>query len=92
MTDVIITLDAEVAVTITVLDPNGQPVPGAIVKLDGPTQEPYRTSDSGTVRLTELCRSGAYTLRVNPDRADLNPLDLERWSPRDETVRLRKPD
>ena len=87
-----------VSCVVTVLDPRGDPLPGAEVVAeiadDGqlayfdPPQ--YRTASDGRCRLEGLSASSTYELTVTPDRRrhDLAPETIHDWTAEDTVVRL----
>jgi hypothetical protein len=81
--------------TITVLDPEGRPLPGAGVDLTTPgihfgDRDIPITNAAGKVRLESLDPDGGDTLEVLPPegRADLLQVTMEKWAPGDITVQL----
>jgi protocatechuate 3,4-dioxygenase beta subunit len=101
--DLVITLTPGTAVTLTVLDEAGAPVPGASVSThvaderragdpwraprDGPSG---RADASGAVRLRGLDVRKRYHLGVNGPTAEWMPHTVAEWSPRDVTIRLAR--
>jgi hypothetical protein len=86
-----------VAVTLTVLDPEGKPVEGARVTLDGHVPLRYsraqprgETDAAGRVRLEGLSRELRYSVQAAawPPRKEVARFWASRWTPQDETIRL----
>jgi len=92
--DLRITLLEGLVRTPVVTDPNGRPVPRALVVAkakDRPTI--YAEADrDGRATLEGLESEGVYTLSVGPpfDRADLLPYRLETWTPSNDPIRLSR--
>jgi hypothetical protein len=91
--DVRLVLRPTIEVRVTVVDDSGLPVPRCGVNVQGAQASSGGQTDvEGVALLVRLAPGDLATLDVRPpsDRPDLNPLRRERWTPRDEHVRLER--
>ena len=80
-------LDQEVEVTLKVVRPDGRPKTALIEIRDSDIPRLW-TDANGIARISGLRRSGSYAVLVDPCHYTLEPVLLERWTPRDTTVRV----
>jgi hypothetical protein len=88
---VAIVLRSGAEATVTLLDWQGLPVPGAIASV-GDTAISGRADAEGRARLRGLALDRTYTLSLTgPEgRDDLRPITLQNWPPDDTTVRFER--
>ena len=89
--DLVVRLQRGASVELTIVDPEGRPVPAANVSVNRRGDFAFGKSDpDGKVTIQGLVGDQRYAVRVRPPRThtDLAVLVLEDWSPDDRTLRL----
>jgi protocatechuate 3,4-dioxygenase beta subunit len=90
--DVIVTVDEGTRAAITVVDDEGRPVAGAMVRArsgDGSKAQEAKTDARGIAHLTGLPTEEDLQLRVESDEdEELGGTTIEAWRPADTTVRV----